>query len=90
MEDSETSFAELRERIARTIAFVEAVPAEAINGRETAEIVIKLPNRTLEMNGRDYALGFVTPNFYFHLTTAYALLRMKGVPVGKMDFMGAA
>jgi hypothetical protein len=90
MEDTETSFAELQERIARTIAFLKAVPAEAVNGREDAEIVIKTPNRSFEMSGRDYALGFVLPNFYFHLTTAYALLRMKGVPVGKMDFIGAA
>lgn len=88
MEDVETSFAELEDRIARTIAFLKAVPAGAGNGRDEEMIEIKLPTRTLTMTARDYVLGFVYPNFYFHLTTAYALLRMKGAPVGKMDFLG--
>jgi hypothetical protein len=88
MEDDEASFADLQDRIARTVAFLQTVPAAAINGREDAEIVIKLPNRSFEMRGIDYVLGFAIPNFYFHMTTAYALLRHKGVPLGKMDFLG--
>jgi uncharacterized protein len=88
MEDEEASFADLQDRIARTVAFLDGVPAAAINGREEATIVIKLPNRSFEMNGRDYVLGFAMPNFYFHLTAAYAILRHKGVPLGKMDFLG--
>lgn len=88
MEDDEASFADLQDRIARTVAFLETVPAEAINGKEEATITIKLPNRSFEMRGRNYVLGFAMPNFYFHMTTAYALLRHKGVPVGKMDFLG--
>jgi hypothetical protein len=90
MPDEETSFAELQARIARTVDFLKSVPADAINGREGAEIVIKLPNRSFEMSGLAYAQGFAMPNFYFHSTMTYALLRMKGVPVGKMDFLGGA
>ncbi|MBO9713852.1 DUF1993 family protein [Sphingomonas sp.] len=89
MADTETSFPELQDRIQRTIDFVKAVPADAVNGREDATIEIKLPSRTLTMNAREYLLGFAMPNFYFHLTTAYAILRHKGMPLGKMDFMGA-
>jgi hypothetical protein len=88
MEDEEASFAELQERIARTVAFLKKVPAGAMNGREDAEIVIKLPNRSFEMDGRAYVLGFAMPNFYFHMTAAYAILRHKGVPIGKQDYLG--
>lgn len=88
MEDNEASFADLQDRIARTVAYLEAAPAAAINGREDAAIVIATPNRSFEMKGRDYALGFALPNFYFHVTAAYAILRTKGVPLGKMDFLG--
>ncbi|MEI9851812.1 MAG: DUF1993 domain-containing protein [Sphingomonas sp.] len=88
MEDTETGFAELQDRIARTAAYLDAAPPEAINGREDAAITIATPGRSFEMKGRDYALGFALPNFHFHMTTAYGLLRMKGVPLGKMDFLG--
>ena len=88
MEDNEASFAALQDRVARTIAFIEAVPASAINGREDAVVTITLPNRSFEMTGRNYLLGFALPNFYFHVTTAYAILRHKGVPIGKIDFLG--
>lgn len=88
MEDNEASFADLQARIARTVEFLKGVPASAFNGREDAEIEIKLPNRSFTMSGLAYAQGFAIPNFYFHLTTSYAILRMQGVPVGKMDFLG--
>ena len=88
MEDNEASFADLQSRIARTIDFLKSVPADAINGREDATITIKLPNRSFDLSGLAYAQGFALPNFYFHATMTYALLRMKGVPVGKMDFLG--
>ena len=88
MEDSETSFDDLKRRIASTIEFVNSVPADAVNGREDAEVVLKFPNGEFKFDARNYVLGFVQPNFYFHVTMAYALLRMKGVPVGKMDFLG--
>ena len=88
MPDTEASFDELQARIARTVEFLKSVPAEGMNGREDAIITITTPNRSFEMPGRAYALNFALPNFYFHSTTAYAILRAKGVPVGKMDFLG--
>ena len=89
MEDKEQSFDELQARIAATLAVLEAAPAEAIDGREDAEVELKTPKGTLHFTARDYLLGFALPNFFFHVTAAYALLRMKGVPVGKMDYLGA-
>lgn len=88
MADEEATFDDLKARIAKTIEFVKSVPAEAIDGKEDAEVVLKFPNGEFKFGGRDYLLGFVHPNFYFHVTTAYAILRMKGVQIGKMDFLG--
>ena len=88
MPDTEASFDELQARIAATVAFLETIDPKAVNGREDADITIKTPNKSFEMKGRAYALNFALPNFYFHATTAYAILRAKGVPVGKMDFLG--
>lgn len=87
-EDNEVSFADLQGRIGKTVDFVKAVQPEAFAGREDAEIV--LPGRGPERraSGRDYATAFVLPNFFFHVTTAYALLRQHGVPVGKLDYLG--
>jgi len=87
-EDNEATFDDLKARIAKTIDFVKSVPADAINGKEDAEVILKLRNGELKFAGRDYLLGFVHPNFYFHVTTAYAILRMKGVQIGKMDYLG--
>lgn len=88
MPDTEASFDELQARIAATVDFIKSVPREKIDGREDAEIVLKLPNTELKFTGRSYVIGFALPNFYFHVTTAYAILRMKGVPVGKRDYLG--
>jgi len=87
-EDVEASFDELRERIRKTVAFVESVPREKIDG--TDEKVIALPRRdgTLDIQGEPYLKHFVLPNLYFHATTTYALLRHNGVELGKMDFLG--
>jgi len=90
MEDSETTFAELQDRIARTIEVLKAAPREAIDGREAAEVILKTPNRDIVFTGVSYAQTFVLPNVYFHVTAAYAILRMKGAPVGKLDYLGAA
>jgi len=90
MPDEEASFADLQARIAKTVAFLQAVQRDAIDGKEDAPVEIKLPNRTLNFTGSTYVLGFVLPNFYFHVTTAYALLRQKGVPIGKMDYLGGS
>lgn len=90
MPDDETTFADLQARIAKTVDLLKSVPPEAMNGQEGKAITLPTPNRTLEFTGQSYVLGFVLPNFYFHVTTAYAILRMKGVPVGKMDYLGGA
>lgn len=88
MADTEQSFADLQDRIARTIALLEAVPREKIDGREDAAVVLKVPGAEIPFTGRSHVLTFSLPNFYFHITTAYALLRQAGVPVGKMDYLG--
>lgn len=87
-EDNEATFDDVKARIAKTIAFVKSVPAEAINGKEDAEIVLTFPNGEFKFDARSFVLGFAHPNFYFHVTTAYDLLRMKGAPIGKRDFLG--
>lgn len=86
--DEEVSFADLQARIARTIAFLEATPADALAGKEDASVVLETPGRSFTFTGLGYVQNFALPNFFFHVTTAYALLRHKGVPVGKMDFLG--
>jgi hypothetical protein len=87
-EDTESNFAELKERIATTLAFVASVKAEQVNASEAREVVLKFPNVTLKFTGRDYLTKFVLPNFYFHVTTAYDILRKNGVGIGKNDFLG--
>jgi hypothetical protein len=87
--DEETSFPELRERIAKTIAFVESVPADLIDGSEERRITLKAGPREFEFRGQDFLLRFVLPNFFFHVTTAYAILRHRGVQIGKLDYLGA-
>ena len=88
MADNEASFDELQARIKATVDYLKAVPSDAFAGRETAEVTFNAGSRTLNFTGRDYVLGFAIPNFYFHVTTAYAILRHKGVPLGKVDFLG--
>lgn len=85
--DEETSFPELKARIAKTIAFLEGVKPEEINGREAETIELKFPGHTMTFTGKDFLLTFSLPNFMFHVTTAYAILRSQGVPLGKMDFL---
>lgn len=88
MADTELTFDELQARIARTIALLEAVPREKIDGREDAAVVLKVPGGEIPFTGSSHVLTFSLPNFYFHLTMAYALLRQAGVPIGKIDFLG--
>jgi len=90
MEDIETTFEDLQTRISRTIDFLNRVDKGAFEGKETAEVVMKLRGEDRKFTGETYLLKFALPNFYFHVTTAYAILRHKGVPVGKMDFLGQA
>jgi hypothetical protein len=90
MADTETTFPELRERIAKTIEFVESIKREQIEGQEARVITLTFPGRTMEFTGQSFLLTFNMPNFLFHVTTAYAILRSQGVPVGKMDFLAGA
>ena len=89
-EDTETTFDELKARIAKTVAFVESVPASEIDGSEERQIVLKTGGREITFTGQRYLVHQALPNFYFHVTTAYDILRHKGVPLGKPDYLGAA
>jgi hypothetical protein len=87
--DEEQSFADLEARIARTRALLQGVPREAIDGRAGATISAKFGPTPVTMGATDYALRFAVPNFFFHVTTAYGLLRQRGVPLGKTDYLGS-
>jgi len=86
--DTETSFADLQERIAKTITFIESVSAEQVDGSEQREIVLKIGEQNMSFQGQAYLLHFALPNFFFHMTTAYGILRHKGVAIGKRAFLG--
>jgi len=87
-EDTETSFAELQARIAKTVAFLKGLDASAFAGAEDKAVTLKFPNAEFNFNGKDYVNNFALPNVYFHISMAYAILRHKGVPLGKSDYMG--
>jgi hypothetical protein len=87
-EDNEQSFAELVARVERSLDYVRTFAASAIDGSEGREIVRKVRGEPHKFTGVDYLQKFALPNFYFHATTAYAILRHNGVPVGKADFIG--
>jgi uncharacterized protein len=90
--DNETSFAELKARVARTIAYLESMPAAAYAGAEDRPIKLSLgpPGKQTEFNftGLEYLLNFATPNVYFHYSMVYALLRHNGMNIGKQDYVG--
>lgn len=86
-EDSEQTMEDLRARIAKTIAFVESFKPEQIDGTEESDIAFTLGNHDLKFKGLDYLVGFALPNFYFHMVTAYNILRENGVDIGKRDFL---
>ncbi len=88
-EDTETTLDELKQRIAKTLDFVKSVKAEQMKGAESKTIELKFPNRTITFTGLSYLVDFVLPNFFFHESMTYALLRSSGVEVGKMDFLGS-
>ena len=87
--DTETTFAQLHERIAKTKAFLNGVKAAQVDGSEGKPISFKAGPNVLSFTGASYLLTFVVPNFFFHVTTAYDILRHKGVAVCKMDYLGA-
>ncbi len=86
-EDQEATFAELRERVQKTIDYLDQVPANALDGTEAKEITFPVGPETRTMQGQAYLTTWVMPNFFFHLTTAYAILRHNGVEVGKRDYL---
>jgi hypothetical protein len=88
MPDTEKSFAELRDRCDRTISYLESFDASSLAGSEDREVVLSFPNGMgYRFRGGQYLTGFALPNFFFHVTTAYAILRNAGVSVGKPDFL---
>jgi hypothetical protein len=87
-EDNEKSFAELKVRLARTVAFVRSFKQQQIDGSEMRDISLKVAGNPVTFKGQDYLVHFALPNFYFHLTTAYAILRHNGVELSKRDFVG--
>ncbi|SMC91629.1 DUF1993 domain-containing protein [Rhizobium sp. RU36D] len=87
MADEETTFDDLQARIAKTVDFLKSVPSSAFDGREGAQVELKNRGGSRMFTAEDYLLTFALPNFFFHVTTAYALLRHKGVPVGKADYL---
>ena len=87
-EDNEATFADLQARIAKTVAFLQSVGAEQIDGSEEREVTLKLRGNEVRFLGLTYLLNFVLPNFYFHITVTHAILRHNGVEIGKMDYIG--
>lgn len=87
-EDNETTIADLIARIEKTIAFLKTIQPAQIDGSEDKAIVLKSPRGEMNFTGINYLLHFALPNVYFHITTAYNLLRHNGVEIGKMDFIG--
>ncbi|MEO7337185.1 MAG: DUF1993 domain-containing protein [Caldimonas sp.] len=88
-DDSEKTLSELRERLRATAAYVQSVPAAKIDGTEDKDITIPRRAGPMTLKGEVYLKHFVLPNFFFHMTMTYALLRHNGVELGKMDYLGA-
>lgn len=88
-EDTETSFAELQDRIERALAHMRAFVPDQLNGSEDRDIQLLIGAQTMDFKGLPYLQFFVLPNFYFHLSMTYAILRHNGLQVGKRDFLGA-
>lgn len=86
--DTETTLAELKARIAKTVAFIQTIPDAAFEGAEAKTITVKAGPRELSFPAAQYLNSYALPNFYFHMTTAYNILRSNGVEVGKIDFLG--
>ncbi len=88
-DDTEATFAELRQRIAKTLDYVRSVPAAKIDGTETKDVVVPRRDGSMPLKGEFYLKHYVLPNVFFHVMTAYALLRHNGVELGKADYLGA-
>lgn len=88
VEDNEKTFPELYERINNTIAFLESIKSDKVNGKEEEIFTLEIRGHSFDFTGIDYVLYFILPNLYFHITTAYDILRHNGVELGKKDFIG--
>ncbi|HEX5487784.1 MAG TPA: DUF1993 domain-containing protein [Rhodanobacteraceae bacterium] len=87
--DTETTLAQVQDRIARTIAYIKTFKPEQIDGSEDRRVVMKTRQGELEFTGIDYLTGYALPNFFFHCATAYDILRVAGTPIGKKDYLGS-
>ncbi len=87
-EDNEKTLAELKARVAKTIAFIQTITPEQIDGTEDKDIVTKRGDKETHYKGMQFLLGHAIPNFYFHISTTYSILRHNGVEIGKRDFLG--
>jgi len=87
-EDTEQTIPELKARVAKTLDFVASVPAAKVDGSEAREVVMKMRGQDVKFTGTQYLFGHALPNFYFHVTTAYNILRANGVEIGKRDYIG--
>ena len=87
-EDTETTFPELIARVQKTIDYLRTLKSEQIDGSEERTITLKFRDNVTEYRGKEYLLEFLLPNYYFHVTTAYGILRHNGVEIGKKDFSG--
>jgi uncharacterized protein len=87
-EDTEKTLPELKARIAKTLDFLKTLKSDAIEGSAAREITMTVGGNPMTFTGESYLLGFAMPNFYFHATTAYAILRHNGIEIGKGDFLG--
>jgi hypothetical protein len=86
--DEEKSFPELQHRIGKTVEYLKSFRPEQFEGAEARTVTLKFPNGAMTFTGADYLTGFAIPNFYFHVTAAYAILRHEGIAIGKMDYLG--
>ena len=87
-DDTEQTIAELKARIAKTLDFLGSVPAAKLDGSEAREVLMKMRGQDVKFSGMQYLFGHAQPNFYFHVTTAYNILRANGIDIGKRDYIG--
>jgi hypothetical protein len=90
IEDTETTLPQLQARLKKVIDIVESYSEADLAGSENREVVLKLPNTEMKFDGLTFLTGFALPNFFFHVTTAYSILRHNGIELGKMDFLASA
>lgn len=89
-DDNETTMRQLQDRLQKTLDLLATVKPEQVNGKEDSLVELQLgPRGSMQMHPQDYLFGYGLPNFFFHVQTAYSILRKEGVPLGKTDYLGA-